>query len=278
MFSLYDAMGDVDELVGRAKELGYDALALTDHSSLYGVIEFYEAAKKAEIKAIIGVEAAVAPNKHTDKRSGIDNRVSHITLIAETNEGYQNLLKMVSASHLDGFYYVPRIDKDLMRQYGKGIIALSGCLKGEIPRACQSHDRDRARELIAEFQEIFGKENFFLELVHHPESPTQIEVNEILVELAEATGTPLVVTRDVHYLHPDDREAQDVLVCIHDGKLLTDQKRTSMAFSDHSMSSPEEINLIGMEANVFQKVSIVAQVYISTASTLCVVFYRPLET
>lgn len=241
MFSLYDAMGDVDELVGRAKELGYDALALTDHSSLYGVIEFYEAAKKAEIKAIIGVEAAVAPNKHTDKRSGIDNRVSHITLIAETNEGYQNLLKMVSASHLDGFYYVPRIDKDLMRQYGKGIIALSGCLKGEIPRACQSHDRDRARELIAEFQEIFGKENFFLELVHHPESPTQIEVNEILVELAEATGTPLVVTRDVHYLHPDDREAQDVLVCIHDGKLLTDQKRTSMAFSDHSMSSPEEM-------------------------------------
>lgn len=223
MFSLHDAMGDVDELVERAKELGYDALALTDHSGLYGTIEFYEAAKKGGIKPILGVEAAVAPNKHTDKRSGIDNRVSHITLLAETNEGYKNLLQLVSASYLDGFYYVPRIDKDLMRQYGKGIIALSGCLKGEIPRACQSHDRERAKELILEYQEIFGKENFFLELVHHPESPTQIEVNEILIEVGHETGAPLVVTRDVHYLHADDREAQDVLICQHLSIVDTDQ-------------------------------------------------------
>lgn len=241
MFSLYDAMGDVEELVERAKELGYDALALTDHSAMYGAVEFFEAAKKAGIKAIIGVEAAVAPNKHTDKRSGIDNRVSHITLLAETNEGYQNLLKLVSASYLDGFYYVPRIDKDLMRQYSKGVIALSGCMKGEIPKACQSHDREKAEELIRTYQDIFGKENFFLEIVHHPESPTQIEINEILVELAQKTGTPIVGTKDVHYLHPDDREAQDVLVCIHDGKLLSDQSRMSMAFTDHSMSSPEEM-------------------------------------
>lgn len=241
MFSLHDAMGDVDELVEHAKGLGYDALALTDHSGMYGVIEFYEAAKKAGIKPIIGVEVALAPNKHTDKRSGIDNRVSHLTLLAETNEGYQNLLRIVSISYLEGFYYVPRIDKDLLREHGKGIIVLSGCMKGEIPRACQSHDRERAKELILLYQEILGKDNFFLELVHHPESPSQTEVNEILIELSKETGAPLVATRDVHYLSSDDREAQDVLVCIHDGKLQGDTNRTSMTFSDHSMSSPEEM-------------------------------------
>ncbi|MBP7133738.1 DNA polymerase III subunit alpha [Patescibacteria group bacterium] len=241
MFSLSDAMGSPDQLVEHAKSLGYDALALTDHSAMYGVIAFYEAAKKGGIKPIIGVEVAVAPNKHTDKRSGIDNRISHLTLLAETNEGYQNLLKLISISYLEGFYYVPRIDRDLLREYGKGLIVLSGCMKGELPRACQSHDKERGRELIGIYQDILGKDNFFLELVHHPESPTQLEINETMIELSRETGAPLVVTRDVHYLRPDDREAQDVLVCIHDGKILGDNNRASMSFSDHSMSSPEEM-------------------------------------
>lgn len=241
MFSLYDAMGDVDELVARAKELGYDAIALTDHNSLYGTIEFYEAAHKAGLKPILGIEANIAPHKHTDRRPGIDTHAFHLTLLAETMEGYKNLLTLVSISYLEGFYYRPRMDKDLLRRYGKGLIALSGCGKGEIPKTCQSHDLERARELVVEYQEIFGRDAFFLELVHHPESPTQIDINENLIELSRLTGAPLVATKDVHYLHPDDREAQDVLMCIHDGKMVDDRNRFSMSLVDHSLCDPQEM-------------------------------------
>lgn len=241
MYSLHDAIGDVDELVERAKELGFDAIALTDHSAMYGAIEFYEAATKAGIKPILGVEVAVAPHKHTDKRPTIDKHVSHLTLLAETNEGYQNLLKLVSISYLEGFYYVPRIDREILKTYGAGIIVLSGCMKGDIPKACQAHDLEKARELIAIYKDAVGENNFFLELVHHPESPTQSEINEFLIQLSEETKTPIVATKDVHYLHADDREAQDVLVCIHDGKLLSDQNRPSSSTMDLSMSSPEEM-------------------------------------
>lgn len=241
MYSLHDAIGDVDEIVERAKELGYDAIALTDHSAMYGAIEFYEAAKKGGIKPILGVEVAVAINKHTDKRAGIDNRVSHLTLLAETNEGYQNLLKLISLSYLEGFYYVPRIDKEILKTYGAGLIVLSGCMKGDIPKACQAHDLEKAREYIEGYKDAVGQNNFFLELVHHPESPTQNEINELLIQLSQETNTPMVATKDVHYLHADDREAQDVLVCIHDGKLLDDQRRSSSSTIDLSMSSPEEM-------------------------------------
>jgi DNA polymerase III subunit alpha len=241
MYSLSDALGDPAEVVERAKELGYDAVALTDHGGLYGVIEFYEAAQKAEIKPIIGVEVNVAMNRLTDKRARVDDAVYHLTLIAETNEGYQNLIKIVSQAFLEGFYYRSRTDKVALRENRGGLIALSGCLKGEIPKALASHDKERAETLVREFQDIFGKENFFLELVHHPESPTQIEVNEHLVELSKKTGAPLVASKDVHYLHPDDREAQDALQCIHDGKLLSDQNRHSISNMDYSFSPPLEM-------------------------------------
>ncbi len=241
MYSLHDAIGNVTEVVERAKELGYDAIALTDHSAMYGAIEFYEAAKKAGIKPILGVEVAVALNKHTDKRAGIDNRVTHLTILAETHEGYQNLLKLISTSYLEGFYYVPRIDKEILKTHGAGLIVLSGCMKGDIPKACQAHDLEKARELIQGYKEAVGENNFFLELVHHPESPTPNEINEFLIQLSEETHTPIVATKDVHYLHAEDREAQDVLVCIHDGKLLDDQRRSSSSTIDLSMSSPEEM-------------------------------------
>ncbi len=240
MYSLLDAVGDVGDLVKRAKDLGYDALALTDHAGLYGAVEFYEACHKAGIKPIIGVEAYMAMDKLTDKRPGIDNRVSHITLLAETNEGYQNLLHIVSTSFLEGFYYKPRIDKDLLRKYAKGIIALSGCLKGEIPKACQSHDFEKAENLVREYQDIFGTENFFIELVHHPESSPQVEANEQLIELSKKTGAPLVVTKDSHYILPSDADAQDALQCIHDGKMLNDNNRYSISTVDHSLSPPED--------------------------------------
>ena len=241
MYSLLDAMGDVGDLVDRAKELGYDAIALTDHAALYGAIEFYEAATKAGVKPIIGIEAYLAPNKLSDKRPRIDDFASHLTLLCETNEGYHNLLHLVSISFLEGFYYKPRMDKDILRQYGKGLIALSGCMRGEIPKACQGHDMAKAEQLIREYQDIFGKESFFLELVHHPESPTQNDINERLIELAQITGAPLVATKDVHYLRPDDADAQDALQCIHDGKVLSNNNRQSISTIDHSLVPPAEM-------------------------------------
>lgn len=239
MYSLYDGMGDPADIVQQAKELGYDAIALTDRAAFYGTIEFYEAAHKAGIKPIIGILMNVAANKHTDKRPGIDNHSSSITLIAETNEGYQNLLKLISASYLDGFYYKPRIDKDLMRAHHQGLIALSGDLKGEIAKALTSHDDERATMLANEYRDIFGPENFYLELIHHPESPTQNDVNERLIAISKKTGIPAVVTKEAHYLHADDAEALDVLVCIHDGKILDDPNRQSFANIDLSLCGPQ---------------------------------------
>lgn len=239
MFSLYDALGSADDLVDRAKELGYDAIALTDHTGLYGAVEFYEAATKAGVKPILGVEANVATHKHTDKRAGIDQRSTHITLLAEDNQGYKNLLKLISIAYLDGFYYKPRIDKDLMREYGKGLICLSGCSRSELSQAAHSHDDEKGLELIKFYQEAFGKENFFIELVHRPESPTQIEINEQLIAWSRQTGAPIVATKNVHYLHKDNNEAQDALVCIHDGKTVDDTNRASSRDIDMSLVPAE---------------------------------------
>jgi DNA polymerase III subunit alpha len=241
MYSLSDALGDPADLVARAKELGYDTIALTDHAGLYGAVEFYEAAHKQGIKPIIGVEINVAPNKLTDKRPRVDDFSYHLTLIAETDQGYRNLLQLVSESYLEGFYYKARTDKASLAKWGRGIIALSGCLKGEIPKALAAHDMEKATQLVRAYQDIFSKDNFFLEMVHHPESPTQIEVNQFLIQLAKETGAPLVATKDVHYLHADDREAQDALQCIHDGKLLADMSRHSMSAMDHSLVAPLEM-------------------------------------
>ncbi len=241
MYSLYDAIGSPDDIIAKAKELGYDAIALTDHAALYGIIEFYEAAQKAGIKPILGVDAYLATNLHTDKRAGIDNRTSRIVLLVENNEGYQNLLKLVSTSFLEGFYYKPRMDKELLRKHHAGLIALSGGLKGDIPQALHAHDMERAEKLVAEYKEIFGPDHFFLEAVWHPESPTQNDVNELMFELAAKTNTKVVAAKNVHYLHEEDREAQDVLVCIHDGKTVDDQKRTSMTGIDLSLTPIDPI-------------------------------------
>jgi DNA polymerase-3 subunit alpha len=241
MYSLYDGIGSPEDIVARAKELGYDAIALTDRHALYGVVEFYEAAHKAGIKPIIGVLASVATHKHTDKRPGIDQHSSSLTLIAETNEGYQNLLKLISISYLDGFYYRPRVDKDLLREHHAGLIGLSGDLKGEIPKAIASHDDERAEKLAREYAEIFGEGNFFLELVHHAESPSHNDVNQRLISLGKKLGLPCVVTKETHYLQPDDAEALDVLVCIHDGKTMEDPNRLSLATTDLSLGGPEEV-------------------------------------
>jgi DNA polymerase-3 subunit alpha len=241
MYSLYDAMGDVKDVVKKAKEFGMDAVALTDRAGMYGIIEFYEAAQKEGIKPILGVEMNVAKNRLTDKRARVDDQTYQLVLLAENNEGYQNLLKIVSQAFVEGFYYKARTDKEALKEKSSGIIALSGNLRGEIAKLILSHDDEAAIRVIKEYQEIFGKENFFLEVIHHPESPTQNEVNDKLIELSKTTGAQLVVTKEVLYPNIEDREAQDALQCIHDGKLLTDQNRFSVQNIDHAMNASEEM-------------------------------------
>ena len=241
MYSLSDALFSPKDIVARAKALGYDAIALTDHRGMYGAIDFYQACKKQDIKPILGVEAEIAPNSLHDKRPRIDDWTYHITLLAENFTGYQNLLKLVSISYLEGFYYKARMDKEYLKKHHEGIIALSGCLKGEIPKACNEGDFEKAKKVLQVYQDIFGKENFYLELVYHPDSPTQVHVNHNLIKLAEMTGAPLVATRDSHYLQSDDVDAQDALQCIHAGKLLSDTNRYSMRQWDHSLNSAEEM-------------------------------------
>jgi len=167
-YSLLDGLAKIDELVNRAKELEMDALALTDHGNLYGAIEFYKAAKKAEIKPILGVEMYVAPESRFEKNAQSNEKYFHLTLLCENNVGWKNLIKLVTKAHLEGFYYRPRADKELLKQYHEGIICLSGCLQGEIPQLLLADKYDQAKKVAETYQNIFGKENFFLEIGHHP--------------------------------------------------------------------------------------------------------------
>lgn len=240
-YSLLDGLSKIPELVARAKELGMEALGLTDHGNLYGAIEFYQECKKQGIKPIVGMEAYVTPGKLTDRRAKIDDQYYHLTLLARSEVGYQNLVKLSSISHLEGFYYKPRLDHDVLRQYGSGLIALTGCLSGEIPRALQAGDDDRAFRILSDYQEMFGPENVYVEIQEHPEIPLVTQTKEKLIRLSERAGAPLVATRDSHYLHPEDAEAQDLMLCIQMGKTVGDSTRMSMRDTDYSLTSPEEM-------------------------------------
>lgn len=225
----------------KAVEQGSPAVALTDHGVMHGGIEFYKACKKANIKPIIGCEVYIAFNKLTDKRHQIDNKRTHCILLAETQEGYENLLKMTTVAHLEGYYYKPRVDWDLLKQHSKGIIALSACLHGDLPQAILNRDEEKIKELIERFQTTFGKDNFYLELQDHPGLPQQKVVNDRLIELGKALGIPLVATCDSHYVNPEDNEAQDIMLCIQTGRNQSDSGRMSMMDSDYSMRSPEQM-------------------------------------
>lgn len=240
-YSLLDGLPRIEPLVQAAKEQGATALALTDHGSLYGAIEFFQKATAAGIKPIIGVETYVAPNGLRNKRAKVDEKNHHLILLAETYAGYLNLIKLVTIAHLEGYYYRPRIDREVLRQHANGLIGLSACLKGEIPSAIINQGVDAAEVLVREYQDILGKQNFFLELQHHPSLPQQAEVNDGLRILSERTGAPLVVTGDSHYLSPDDAEAQDILLCIHMKKQLNDTDRMTMRNEDVSFKTPEQI-------------------------------------
>ena len=240
-FSLLDGLGKPDAYVARAKELGQPALAITDHGALYGVVPFYQAAKKAGIKPIIGVEGYVAARTRHDKEAKIDSTRYHITLLARNNEGYRNLVRLVTKAHLEGYYYKPRIDKELLREHSEGLIGLSGCVSGEIPKAILSGNREKAERLINEYRDIFGEENFYLELGANPNFEEQRTVNTALAELSKKTGVPVVATNDAHYLDSDDVEAHEVLLAVQTGKNVDDKDRLSLRQDDFSLCDVSRI-------------------------------------
>lgn len=239
-YSLLDGLGKVDQLVNKAKELEMPALALTDHGVLYGAIDFYTTAKKAGIKPIIGQEAYIAPRKHTDKNSSLDTRPYHMVLLAKNFEGYQNLIKLTSIAHFDGYYYKPRIDGDLLSRHSNGLIGTTACLASETSRLIMDKRFDELEETVRTYSEIFGKDNYYLELQHHPSIAEQQVVNQHIRELSEKTGLPLIVTNDTHYVNAEDHVAHDQLVCIQTGKLVSDSTR--MVYTgDFSLKSADEM-------------------------------------
>ncbi len=238
-YSLLDGLAKIDDLVGRAKELGMDTLALTDHGALYGAVEFYKKAKAAGIKPILGVETYVAPRDRFSREP--NERYYHLILLAKNNTGWKNLIQLVTKAHLEGFYYKPRIDKDLLREYHEGLIALSACYSGELARAIL--DDKPAESIINEYKEIFGPENFFIEIGSHPNfNPKWHEkVWKGLIELGRATNTPLVATQDIHYAKREDSEYHDILLAVQTGSKLTDDDRMTLKMDDFSMTSPEQM-------------------------------------
>ena len=240
-YSLLDGLSKIDELVAKAKESGMEAMALTDHGVMYGAIEFYKKAKKAGLKPIIGCEMYMAEHSMHDKRAGIDDKRYHLIVIAENNIGYKNLIKLVSAAHLEGFYYKPRIDKELLKKHSEGLIGLSACLGGEISKSLLSRNYEKAKKTALEYQEIFGKGNFFLEIQQHPHIEEQNFVTPELIKLSRDTGIPLVATQDSHYTRTDDSHAHDILLAVQTGNKLDDTDRLTMRDDNFSVLSGDEM-------------------------------------
>ena len=240
-YSLLDGSSKIKEITKRAAELGMDSLAITDHGVMYGVIDFYKAAKEAGIKPILGCEVYVAPGSRFDKEAGTgEDKYNHLVLLAENNTGYQNLMKIVSRGFTEGFYYKPRVDKELLREFNEGIIATSACLAGEVQRYLARGMYEEAKKVALYYQDIFGKDNFFLELQDHGIAE-QHYVNPQLLRMSEETGIELICTNDVHYTYADDADAHDILLCIQTGKKVTDENRMRYTGGQYYLKSPEEM-------------------------------------
>jgi len=238
-YSLLDGLPKIPDLLDCVKDLGMDSVALTDHGVLYGAVEFFKIAKEKGIKPIIGCEVYVAFEKMSDKRPNIDSKSYHMILLAKNQKGYQNLVKLVTKAHLEGYYYKPRIDEELLEQHAEGLIGTSACINGKIPKLLLSNKLDEAEVLAKRYQKLFGEDSFYLELQHHPSIPEQATVNKKLIELSKKTGIPLIATNDIHYLRPEDAEAQDILMLINTGADPNDPERLSLKSDDFSMLSSE---------------------------------------
>lgn len=259
-YSLLDGLSKIDDMIARTKELGMDSIAITDHGNLYGSIEFYQKAKKAKIKPILGMEAYVAPGSRKDKGQGsgdLENGHSktaqgeigakgrlpyyHLILLAENETGWKNLMKLATRASLEGFYYKPRVDKEILREHHEGLIALSACMSGEISRLLLADKFSAAENTVAEYIDIFGRDNFFLEIGHHPAIKELKKINEGLIALSKKTGIPLCATQDSHYLLKEDAPYHDILLAVQTGNKLTDEDRLTLKDDDFSLRSPEEM-------------------------------------
>jgi len=238
-YSLLDGLSKIDQLLDYVKELGMDSVALTDHGALYGAVEFYKKAKERGIKPLIGAEMYLAIGRMTQERPNIDDKRYHLILLVKNEVGYKNLVKLITKSHLEGFYYKPRIDEELLKEHAEGLIALSACLQGKIPQMILLNKVSEAEKTALFYQEIFGKENFYLELQNHPNLPEQKKINKALISLSKKLSIPLIAANDCHYLRPEDADAQDILMLINTGADPNDPERLTMKKDDFSMKSPE---------------------------------------
>ena len=240
-YSLLDGSNKIKECVKRVKELGMDSVAITDHGVMYGVIDFYRAARAEGVKPILGCEVYVAPNSRFDKElTGGEERYHHLVLLAENNQGYANLMKIVSRGFTEGYYYKPRVDMEVLREFHEGIIALSACLAGEVPRYIEKGMIEEAKQAALKYQDCFGKDNYFLELQDHG-IPMQQTVNAALLSMSRELDIPLVATNDVHYTRAEDAQAHDILLCIQTGKVVTDENRMRYEGGQYFIKSEEQM-------------------------------------
>ena len=239
-YSLLDGFGRIPDVVREAKSLGMDSIALTDHGVLFGAVEFYKACLAEGIKPIIGCEVYVAPRRLDQKENKLDTNPYHLILLAENNEGYRNLSKIVSKGFIDGFYYKPRIDHETLRHYHKGIICLSACIAGEIPRLIITDQTKKAAEICTLYQTIFGKDHFFLEIQDH-RLPQEAKSNAMLISFSRQFDIPLVATNDCHYVKREDASAHDVLLCIQTASTVNDEERMRFPNDEFYLKSPDEM-------------------------------------
>lgn len=239
-YSLLDGEASVKKLVARVKELGMTSCAITDHGVMYGVVDFYRECKANGIKPVIGCEVYVAPGSRHGRTHGVDNKYSHLILLAENEIGYKNLIYLVSMGFIEGYYYRPRIDKEILREHTEGIIALSACLAGELPKALLNNDGIKAREIVDEFIEMFGRENYFIEIQDHG-LPEQKQILSDLIAIAREKRVGLVATNDIHYINKSDAFYQDVLMCIQMEKTIYDEDRMNFESSEFYLKSEEEM-------------------------------------
>ena len=241
-YSLLDGLGKVDDIIDRALELGMDSIALTDHGVMYGAVELFIKAKEKGIHAIIGCEMYITPNDlHSKNPIAEDRKRHHLILLVKDEEGYHNLMKLVSIAHLEGFYYKPRIDRKVLRQYAKGLIGLSACVEGEIPSQIVMGNYDKARELALEYKDIFDEGGFFLEVQSHTKFSNQAIANEGIFKLSKELDIPVVATCDVHYVNKEDASAQDILLCVQTNRKVQETDRMNLMDFDLSLRSPEEV-------------------------------------
>lgn len=239
-YSLLDGEASIKKLIARVKELGMTSCAITDHGSMYGVVDFYREANAQGIHPVIGCEVYMAPRSRFDKVHDIDNKTSHLILLAENQTGYKNLIKMVSSGYIDGFYYKPRIDFELLKEHSEGIIALSACLAGEVPKALLNGNYDEAKNIVKKYVDVLGKDNYFLEIQDHGIAEQKRIIPEI-IKLSQETGVDVVATNDIHYLKKEDAKYQDVLMCIQMEKTIDDPDRMRFETEEFYIKSPEEM-------------------------------------